>query len=157
VGSLSSLRASDADREQTAEQLRHATTEGRLTPDELDERLGALYRSRTYGELDALVADLPVVRAPVAPRRRRPGWLIAAGVGTGLLALVMLLASAARHAVGVAPEGCDFRGTGLPGASAEAHHVVMAAASMLTVLSLLVVFATLMWVVRRSRRLSSRN
>ena len=53
------LRASDADREHVAERLRHAATEGRLLPDELDERLGATFAARTYGELDALVADLP--------------------------------------------------------------------------------------------------
>jgi hypothetical protein len=53
------LRASDADREQVAERLRHATAEGRLTADELEERLEGVFAARTYGELDALVADLP--------------------------------------------------------------------------------------------------
>jgi Domain of unknown function (DUF1707) len=53
------LRASDADREQFAERLRHATAEGRLVADELEERLEAVFGARTYGELDALVADLP--------------------------------------------------------------------------------------------------
>jgi Domain of unknown function (DUF1707) len=68
------LRASDADREQVAERLRHATAEGRLAAEELEERLEAVFAARTYGELDGLVADLP--GAP--PRRReRPqsGWL----------------------------------------------------------------------------------
>jgi hypothetical protein len=54
-----SLRASDADREQIAERLRHAATEGRIATDELEQRLGALFTSRTYGELDAIVSDLP--------------------------------------------------------------------------------------------------
>jgi hypothetical protein len=54
-----SLRASDADRERVAERLRHAATEGRLLPEELDDRLGATFSARTYGELDPLVADLP--------------------------------------------------------------------------------------------------
>ncbi|MGI8902082.1 MAG: DUF1707 SHOCT-like domain-containing protein [Solirubrobacteraceae bacterium] len=53
------LRASDADREQVADRLRRASTEGRLGADELDQRLGAALRARTYGELDAIVADLP--------------------------------------------------------------------------------------------------
>lgn len=53
------LRASDTDREQVAERLRHATGEGRLVPEELEERLEAVFTARTYGELDALVADLP--------------------------------------------------------------------------------------------------
>jgi hypothetical protein len=53
------LRASDADRELVAERLRQATAEGRLTPNELEHRLGAALSAQTYGELDALVADLP--------------------------------------------------------------------------------------------------
>lgn len=53
------LRASDADREQVAERLRHATAEGRLVAEELEERLEAVFAARTYGELDPLVADLP--------------------------------------------------------------------------------------------------
>lgn len=56
---LGDLRASDADREQTAERLRQASTEGRLAADELDQRLGVAFRARTYGELDNLIADLP--------------------------------------------------------------------------------------------------
>ncbi len=63
------FRASDADREQTAERLRRATAEGRLGADELDQRLGAALRARTYGELDVIVADLP--GGPVDPREHR--------------------------------------------------------------------------------------
>jgi hypothetical protein len=40
------------------EVLRVAAGEGRLTPDELDERLEAALSSRTFGELAALTADL---------------------------------------------------------------------------------------------------
>jgi hypothetical protein len=69
----STLRASDADREQFAERLRHATAEGRLVAEELEERLGAVFSARTYGDLDAVVADLP--RGSVEPRRRRPNTL----------------------------------------------------------------------------------
>jgi hypothetical protein len=63
----STLRASDADREQFAERLRNATGEGRLVAEELEERLGAVFSARTYGDLDAVVADLP--RGSVEPRR----------------------------------------------------------------------------------------
>jgi len=56
------LRASDAERERTAELLRRATGEGRLTIDELDERLDAAYGARTRAELDRLVADVDVPR-----------------------------------------------------------------------------------------------
>jgi hypothetical protein len=66
------LKASDADREQIAERLRHATAEGRLLAEELEERLEATFAARTYGELDAVVTDLPGM--PVR-RRERPETL----------------------------------------------------------------------------------
>lgn len=61
------LRASDADRDQVAERLRAAATEGRIGFDELEERLGATLSARTYGELEAVVADLPGIQ----PAQRR--------------------------------------------------------------------------------------
>ena len=61
------LRASDADREHVAERLRHAAGEGRILAEELEERLEAVFSARTYGELDAVVADLP----GTTPARRR--------------------------------------------------------------------------------------
>ncbi|MFJ2741626.1 DUF1707 domain-containing protein [Streptomyces sp. NPDC087440] len=60
------MRASDADRERVAEVLREAVAEGRLDMEEFDERLGAAYKSRTQGELQVLVRDLPV-SAETAP------------------------------------------------------------------------------------------
>ncbi len=53
------LRVSDADREHTAEVLRRAAGDGRITFDELDDRLTAAYAARTYGELAAITEDLP--------------------------------------------------------------------------------------------------
>lgn len=62
------LRASDAEREQTATQLQRHAAAGRLTPDELDERIDAAYAARTVDELRALLHDLPALPAtPVAP------------------------------------------------------------------------------------------
>jgi Domain of unknown function (DUF1707) len=58
------LRASDAEREAVAERLRRAAGEGRLDPEELEERLGRAYAARTRRDLDALVADLPGAAAP---------------------------------------------------------------------------------------------
>ncbi|KKK05337.1 DUF1707 domain-containing protein [Micromonospora sp. HK10] len=55
------MRAADADREATAEQLRAALNEGRLDLHEYDERLRRAYGSKTYGELDELLTDLPGV------------------------------------------------------------------------------------------------
>jgi len=53
------LRASDADRERVAETLRQAAGDGRLTMDELDERLDAVYAAKTYAELVPITRDLP--------------------------------------------------------------------------------------------------
>jgi hypothetical protein len=64
-----SVRASDADREQVIDRLRNAADEGRLSVDEFDERLGQALTARTYGELDAIVSDLPPKRALI----KRPG------------------------------------------------------------------------------------
>jgi hypothetical protein len=54
------LRASHEDRDQVVEQLRVAAGDGRLTADELDERLEQALNARTYRELAVLTADLPV-------------------------------------------------------------------------------------------------
>jgi Flp pilus assembly protein TadB len=52
-------RVGDADREATAERLRHHHAEGRISMDEFQERLDRCYRAKTSGELRELVADLP--------------------------------------------------------------------------------------------------
>ncbi len=51
--------AGSADRERAAGVLRAGFTEGRLSQDELDDRLTRVYAARTYGDLWALTADLP--------------------------------------------------------------------------------------------------
>jgi hypothetical protein len=55
------LRASHEDRDRIVELLRVAAGDGRLTADELDERLEAALTARTYGELATLITDLPAV------------------------------------------------------------------------------------------------
>jgi hypothetical protein len=55
------LRASHADRDRVVEILRVAAGEGRLTADELDQRLEAALSARTVGDLVELTADLPPV------------------------------------------------------------------------------------------------
>ena len=52
-------RASDSDRESAAETLRQAAGDGRLTMDELDQRLEAVYAAKTYAELVPITNDLP--------------------------------------------------------------------------------------------------
>jgi hypothetical protein len=54
------LRASHADRDRVVEMLRVAAGDGRLTAEELDERLEVALTARTYRELAVLTADLPV-------------------------------------------------------------------------------------------------
>ncbi|MEU6772840.1 DUF1707 domain-containing protein [Streptomyces sp. NPDC046759] len=61
------LRASDADRERVAEVLRDALAEGRLDMEEFEERLEALYKARTYGELAPLTRDLPTAGTAASP------------------------------------------------------------------------------------------
>ena len=51
------MRASDGDRDTVAEQLREAHTEGRLTLEELEDRLGKTYAARTFADLAPLTAD----------------------------------------------------------------------------------------------------
>ncbi|MBR7834799.1 DUF1707 domain-containing protein [Actinospica durhamensis] len=58
------LRASHADRDRVAEQLRIAAGDGRLTMDELDERLDKALNARTGSELELLLLDLPAVAGP---------------------------------------------------------------------------------------------
>jgi hypothetical protein len=53
------LRASHADRDQVVELLGVAAGDGRLSPEELDDRLERALTARTYAELAALTADLP--------------------------------------------------------------------------------------------------
>jgi hypothetical protein len=99
------LRASDAERERTATLLRDHAAAGRLTPEELDERLGAAYAARTVGELEALAHDLPPAPAP-APARTRPRALDRPGVrervlhAVGLVVLVNLACNAIWLATG---------------------------------------------------------
>jgi Domain of unknown function (DUF1707)/Cell wall-active antibiotics response 4TMS YvqF len=75
------LRVSDADREATVVRLREAGGEGRLTLEELADRVERADGARTRGELDALTVDLPdapTVRAatPDAPAKERR-WVVA--------------------------------------------------------------------------------
>jgi len=58
-------RASDTERERVVGILRQATTDGRITVEELDQRCERAYAAVTRGELSALLEDLPV---PMVPR-----------------------------------------------------------------------------------------
>ncbi|MEV1333741.1 DUF1707 domain-containing protein [Micromonospora costi] len=78
---MNGIRASDRDREEVLVRLEAAAGEGRLTLVEFEDRSGQVYVAKTYGELDALVADLPSAhgdKATVLDRR---------GLALSLLAL----------------------------------------------------------------------
>ncbi|MBL7260200.1 DUF1707 SHOCT-like domain-containing protein [Paractinoplanes lichenicola] len=62
------IRCSDADRERVSARLRDAAGEGRLTMEELDERLSAVYDAKHHDELTPLTADLP------RNEQARTGW-----------------------------------------------------------------------------------
>ncbi len=94
----SELRASDAERERVITFLREHALLGRLSDDELEERIGLAYASVTVGDLERLIADLPrsqragtrpAPRPQPRPARRQhngpPPALIAVGIGALLL------------------------------------------------------------------------
>jgi hypothetical protein len=62
------LRASDADREATADRLRQHHIDGRLDQDEFQTRLDKCFAAKTVGELAELMRDLPA-----GPARRDSG------------------------------------------------------------------------------------
>ena len=66
VRTHASMRASSADRERAVDVLKAGFTEGRLTQDEYNDRMGRAYAARTYGDLAALTADLPAGPLPAA-------------------------------------------------------------------------------------------
>ena len=91
------LRTSDKEREQVAEILRAAMTEGRLTLEEGEERLAAVYAAKFRDELGPLTADLPdggrraLADTPQARAAQRRGVRRHAGVLIGIAAVLTLL------------------------------------------------------------------
>ena len=75
------LRASHEDRDRAVELLRMAAGDGRLSADELDQRLEVALTARTYGELAALTRDLPA--APGLTTAAEPKDLIRIESGSG--------------------------------------------------------------------------
>ena len=98
------FRASDSDREQVIERLHQAATEGRIVSDELEHRVSAALKARTYDELDETVADLPGPRGRAPARRTVPQfalsavranpWLIVFAIPALAVTAAMLVAAA---------------------------------------------------------------
>jgi hypothetical protein len=146
-----SLRASDDDREQTAERLRLAAAEGRLSVDELGQRLDAVYAARTVAELAGLLTDLPVSRTLSRPRLRLPGLVGAVSAATLLLAVLgVLIAMRERHAAAV-PLLRHLRHLNVWTPAPGSHHGPAMAASLAVALAAALTCAVLLWSLVRSR------
>ncbi len=99
VRTHASMRASSADRERAVDVLKAGFTEGRLTQDEYNDRMGRAYAARTYGDLAALTADLPAGAFPV------PAWPVPAyqpppPSGTNSLAIASMVLGVAEFFTG---------------------------------------------------------
>jgi hypothetical protein len=78
------MRVSDAEREATAAELREHYASGRLTLDELNERVDQAFAARTRADLDALMRDLPSARPGGSGfTGARPGGARPGGTGPG--------------------------------------------------------------------------
>jgi len=99
----SQLRVADADREQLVDELREHAVAGRLSSEELEERIGGAYRATTRADLDALRADLPVSSTSVAlaltkrkgQLRRRLAQEAGGGLGVSALCVGIWLSNGA--------------------------------------------------------------
>ena len=97
----SKLRVADADREHLVSELREHAVAGRLTSEELEERIGSAYRATTRADLDTLRADLPVSSTSVklaltrrkSQLRRRLLQEAVASAGVSALCVGLWLAS----------------------------------------------------------------
>jgi DUF1707 SHOCT-like domain len=102
TGDRNRLRASDADREHVAEVLKTAFVQGRLTMDEFALRVTRAYASRTYADLDALIAGIPArltkaqppEPAPEPDRKKliRRGTVVGAAAGMVIPAVAITVA-----------------------------------------------------------------
>src|SRR4029453_9180672 len=74
-GRAPTARASAADRARARELLRRHHRDGRLTTEELAQRTDRVNAATTFGELDAILANLPRLPPPpvVAPTATAPG------------------------------------------------------------------------------------
>ena len=116
-----SLRIGDREREAVAAELREHFAHGRLTLEEFNERLDAVFASKTQRDLSRITADLPHIRtggAPLPSSRRAPslvsgpsaaGWPVRPSVGPhGLAAAGSVWSDAAVAGPGSA--GGDWSG-----------------------------------------------
>ena len=145
AGALGRLRTSHADRERAIGVLKAAFVQGRLTKDVFDLRVGQVFASRTYADLDVLTADLPdEVTSAQSPAERagEPGRVLSfkTAASVGAVAAGPSMASAAVVLV---------QSSGVPAVAG----VLLAGLTGLVVTGLLAALLMLLsWVVRRSQR-----
>lgn len=135
------VRIGDAERQGAARQLQQHFADGRLTWEELDERLAVAYAARVNAELAGLFTDLPklatpaAVMAPAQPRRRwRPAIDVRLVIAIGLaLAAAFAFLRVGDHHVSpffvvvafwwlFAARAHRGRGTGHPHHHGRRHH-----------------------------------
>lgn len=97
------IRVSDADRERVTARLREHFAEGRLTSEELDERITAALSAKTIGDLRAVMADLPDPAAEPVQARSQPPWAMGSGLAVRRRPRILPLAFIALIAVLVLP------------------------------------------------------
>src|SRR6202453_4380619 len=91
----SEIRGGDAEREAVASQLRDHYADGRLTLDELNQRLDQAFAAKTRADLNVATRALPVTPQPATGGRapaRRPRQRSRSGAGRSFAALAPLLA-----------------------------------------------------------------
>lgn len=121
-------RAGDDDRQATVRRLERAMVDGRISIEEMEDRMGKAYRASTWDQLDSLTQDLPApVREQPAPATtpvgswhvgllgdvRRGGWITTDTHITGVTLLgdiVFDLASAEIPDEGVVVTGVTLLG-----------------------------------------------
>lgn len=74
------IRISDADRERVTARLREHFAEGRLSSEELDERITAALSAKTFGDLRRTMADLPEPVTGPLQAGQSPPWAGRPGV-----------------------------------------------------------------------------
>ena len=110
------LRIGDAERDAAMTQLREHFVAGRLTLDELTERIDVALTAKTQRHLDHLMADLP---QPPKPERTEPDrlsydpdagrFLVFALLLFALATWILMMAWMSRHAY-IGPYGPQFPG-----------------------------------------------
>ena len=145
AGALGQLRTSHADRERAIDVLKAAFVQGRLTKDVFDLRVGQVFASRTYADLDALTADIPdEVTSAHSPagQAREPGSVLSfkTAARAGAVGAVPSMASAAAVLV---------QSSGVP---AVVGALLVGLTGLFVAGLLAALLVLLSWVVRRSQR-----